>query len=391
MKKASYYQFLKGSYFDSTFDLISNWPSTSLTRLSIVQDPLPQPQEGTHKPFAQPIVFFSLTPLTRLSLSPATEKVTHIRLRVPSRHLVRFIAPQSLDILEYRYPFPNATFMDLSTSSIQSFDDLELLLNFVGGGRLRHLILDNTGLCGGSARDWERLGRTCALAGVKHSREHEKALKFWTQDGTMSANQNGINPGPPGNAQDRPSRRGRRGLATATISLRDRPTPPIVSTHLPPQHPVTPHKPTKIRICPSPPRLLTLCISLPLSPGDNSAEDIKTLEGNALSDFARGWSDGIRQLRSIWTRLKQSQSNGVRVFRFDVEGKNRSREDITLLDGLVQIYGSNNDEFWEELDTLELPVLCFSGPREYSVGNEWPGHPNKCGHRISDDVWGDYL
>lgn len=388
MKTASYYQFLKGSYFDSTLDLISTWPSnSSLSRFSIIVDPLPQRQKGADATFAQPIVFFSLTPLTRISISPATRNVTHVRLRVPSRHLVRFIASRPRS----RNPFPNATLLDLSTSWIRSFDELELLLNFVGGGDLQHLILDHTGLCDGGARNWEMLGRTCALAGVKHSREHEKALRSRAQDDTMVAsdNQGGTHLGPPEHAQHRPARRGRRGLATATISLRDHPTTLIAST-LPSPSPA-PHKPTKIRIRPSPPRLLSLCVSLPLPAGENNAEEIRSHETDALTDFARGWSEGIRQLRSIWTRLRQSQLNGVKVFRFDIEGKNESSGD-NILHGLVEMCGLKDDKLWEELDTLQPPVLCFSGTRgEHFVGNEWPGHPNNCGHRISSDVWGDNL
>ncbi|KAF8495086.1 hypothetical protein JB92DRAFT_2796477 [Gautieria morchelliformis] len=391
---ATYYQFLKGSYFDTILDLISSWSSdSSLTRLSIVQDPLPRLPEGTHNTFAQPIVFFSLHSLMDVSLAPATQKVTHVRIRVPSRQIVPFLGWRLPDKLSY--PFPNANFLDISTSSVRDIKELEPLLNLVGSGRLRHLLLDNTGICDGSAGDWELLGRTCVLAGVKPSRDREKDLKSWMQTNAVAGNDNqdDIDNRLPGNAQDRPSRRGRKGLATATISLRDRDSAPspIASASIPPPHAYSPQKPTKIRIRPSPPRLLSLCVKLSLPSGQHSAEIVRTHEANALSDFSRGWSEGLEQLRSIWNRLRQSQSNGIKVFLFDIDGQNAVQGTNDLFHGLVEMSGSNN-ELWDELDTLEPPVLCFSGPRgeDYS-GNEWSGHPDGCGHRISEDIWNDSL
>lgn len=395
VKTATYYQFLKGSYFDAIFDLIAGWPSSSsLTRLSIIQDPLPPPPAG-RSAFAQPIVFFSLTPLTTLSLSPATQNITHLRLRIPSRQPVRFIiSSKPEDLHTGKYPFPNTTVLDISTCALRNYSDLESLLNFVGGGHLRHLLLDHTGLCDGVARNWEMLGRTCALAGVKRSRDYEKTLKTLRHAITADTdNLEGTEERLANIAQDRRVRPGRRGMATATISLRgERPIVPAASTSLP--HPGSSEKAAKIRICPSPPRLLSLCISLPGQ--QHVAEEVRIREASARTDFIRGWSEGVGQLRSIWTRLRQSQSKGVKVCRFHVGGQNEGSEDIPMHTGLVEMRGSHNDKLWEELDTLQPPVLCFAGPRgegflDGHLEDDWSGHPNGCGHRISWDVWNDNL
>lgn len=374
--------------------MISSWPSSSsLTRLSIIQDPFPRSSlEAYSTTFAQPIVFFSLNPLIKLSLSPASQKITHIRLRVPSRQLAPYIASTPVDI--HRCPFPNVTLLDMSTSSVHTFNELESLLNFAGGGQLQHLMLDGTDhtALNGITRDWEMLGRTCALAGVKHSRNVEKNLKSWRQAEATAGNDNQDHTDDrlPGNAQDRRPRPGRRGMATATISLRDRPTVSANSTPLPTPLPGSSHKATKIRVCPSPPHLLSLCMSLPSSLEQH--DDIGNQEIHARANFARGWSEGVGQLRSIWTRLQQSQSNGVKILRFDVGGKNELSNRNRIHTGLIEVNGPHDDNWWEELDTIEPPILCFSGSRgEGYVGNDWSGHPKGCGHQISWDIWSDNL
>ncbi|KAF8580813.1 hypothetical protein K439DRAFT_1355890 [Ramaria rubella] len=397
VQTATYYQFLKGSYFDPTLELISMWPSTcSLSRVSIIQDPLPPPPSGTQiKAFAQPIVFFSLTPLTTLSISPATQKVTHVRLRIPSRQLVRFIAPASPPG-KVQYPFPNAALLDLSTSYIRETSDVEALLNYVGGGRLRHLILDNTGLCDNG--EWEVLGKACALAGVKHSREREKALKAWAQTEAMTNNnQDELDGSAPGHVDGRRPRRGRRGLATATISLRDRPidTTPTIPMFLPASE--SSRQATKIRIMPPPPRLQSLCTNLPRLLGQPiGQENIGAQVAEARASFENGWSKGLSQLQSMWTRLRQSRTNGVRVFRLDVDGQNELDEDVGKFAGLVEMEEPGRDKAWEGFDaTIQPPVLCFSGARgedwEVSLENNWTTHPEGCGHRISWEVWDDNL
>ena len=395
MQEATYYRFLKGSYFDSTLESISRWPAnSSFTRLSIIQDPLP-PLPGNTKSFAQPIVFFSSRPLTILSLSPSTQLVTHIRLRVPSRQLSIFIA--TLRPPGSATHFPSLTYLDLSTSSINGSGELEGVINRVGDGRLKHIVLDNTGLCKGNDGEWGQLGRTCALAGVKRMREREKALKAWTEaeaeaqkHSQVNANVNG-----PAIAQERRPRRGRRGLSTATISLRDFPAqgPSGFPIALDTQQTARPSSAAKIRVIPPPPCLLSLSTSLSTIDHPLSAELVAPHEARARSDFAKGWFEGANQLRDIWERLRQSQSNGVRVVRFCPEHNIEAADDTGMAAGLVDMGKSGIDQYWDELRDIRPPVLCFAGPRgeDWTGADEWPGHPDGCGHRIAWAVWQDNL
>ncbi|KAF8510004.1 hypothetical protein BU17DRAFT_77768 [Hysterangium stoloniferum] len=390
VQTATYYQFLKGSYFDSMLAVLSDWPEGSLSHLSIIQDPL-RPLEGKDvKKFAQPIVFFSLDPLTTLSKCPAMHGVTHVRIRVPFRQLARYVASSSPSG-KVEYPFPRAEMLDLSTSVLRDLADLEAVLNNLGRGSLQHLLLDNTGLCDGSSGEWEALGRTCALAGVKRAREREKLLKAWSEPPRPDGD--GANGAIPPHVQGVRPRRGRRGLASATISLRERPDGALPNPPGPPAgQGVSMLKAAKIRIVPSPPQLKSLCATMPRPLGP-APEDQSQHEADARFEFAKGWMEGFGQIRSIWTRLQQSQSNGVRVFRFGRNNEEISEEEGVLA-GLIEVALPRQDSFWDELVSVETPVLCFAGAREEElIGSvyDWTNHVEGCGHRIAWDAWEDNL
>ncbi|KIO17342.1 hypothetical protein M407DRAFT_32977 [Tulasnella calospora MUT 4182] len=141
-RQATYYQFLAGAYFDSFLDALSSWPEIpSLTTILIIQDPLPLFDPAEDAPahalrpsmsFAQPIVFFSLDPITTLAKSPIALHVKHLRFRVPLRTIWNKICEPNA--------FPSVEILDLSTSPVHPEQAAIALLN--GFPRLRHLIVD---------------------------------------------------------------------------------------------------------------------------------------------------------------------------------------------------------------------------------------------------------
>ncbi|KAF9511017.1 hypothetical protein BS47DRAFT_1280055, partial [Hydnum rufescens UP504] len=312
VEKATYYQFLKGSYSDSMIELLAGWPGiATLKRISIVQDPLPSGAFAPQTSFAQPIVFHSLTVLRVLSLSPLARGVTHLRLRVPARPVIsQLISPGS---------FPALYALDLSTSSLADAD--QTLPQLVASlPSLRHLILDG---CSLNREGWRELGRSCALAGLPKARAREKALSEWiTANKAMSSptpNDGDALPEllPPQNvAVARRPRRGRRGLAQSTVSLRShspprRATPILSSSSTSAAAAALLPSAAKIRILPPVPRLVTL--STTLSPVPNALKRADWTE-----EFESGWASGMDTIRAVWARLRASGRTGtVRVMCFD--------------------------------------------------------------------------
>ena len=115
----------------------------------------------------------------------------------------------------------------MSTSSVVA-RDLEGLL-----GRMPHiqiLVLDGCPIvsqrtdvqldAGEPFQQWMELGRTLALVGKRRATEREKKLKAWVENYYVTVNEEpdpALQKGKSGKAK-----RGRKGLATATISLRAR-------------------------------------------------------------------------------------------------------------------------------------------------------------------------
>ncbi|KZT74964.1 hypothetical protein DAEQUDRAFT_753628 [Daedalea quercina L-15889] len=399
VQQATYYQFHKGAYFDTTLLAFSRWPAAELPTLSIVQDPL-DPSIAPTK-FAQPLVFFRLDPLSTLARSPLFEDVRHFRLRVPARQAARFL-----------YALPNALprveLLDMSTCNVLESDVEGMLGRF---GRLRALVLDGcyivsqravTDEPGSEAAlgHWAALGKMMALAGVKYAREREKRLKLWIEAvrARAAAVQAGEDAAPQREPAPRRPRRGRRGLATATISLRDSLPGETVALPRLPSGPTTgvPPLTQRIRILPSLPALRSLATTPPASIGPDKHDAIR-------AEFVRGWGEGIAQLCATRARLRTSWGNGARIVRFDPE-YDADEEDGDGEDGLAGLIdvederafvvktkateGSSQDEAEAEAlgtDDGTCPALCLAGPGRKE------GHIEGCGHQLGWDVWHDEL
>ncbi|TFK56795.1 hypothetical protein OE88DRAFT_1650263 [Heliocybe sulcata] len=371
VQKATYYQFMKGAYFDSMLDALSTWPSSSLPALSIIQDPLDPNIPKLHH-FAQPLVFFRLDPFTGLVRSPFLRALTHFRLRVPSRQVAQYVyaKPGALSSVEV---------VDLSTCNVGE-RDVDLILGRFS--RLKHLVLDNCSILRGEFIEvaWKDLGKECALAGVRRAREREKKLKTWLEMNYIPP-QDGEDGDVPTQAVRVPglgharAKKGRKGLATATISLREREesaagpsngTIRIASAEVKARIP-------KIRILPRTPTLRSL------------ATTVRHDDRDAIirAEFERGWSEGVAQLSATAARLRASYVNNVvRVVKF-AEDADR----VMIEEGMEGLEDAELEDF--ELDAVGLdkrcPVLCLAGPGR----NE--GHAGGCGHQIGWDIWRDEL
>ncbi|KAI0931277.1 hypothetical protein AcW1_001275 [Taiwanofungus camphoratus] len=390
VQRATYYQFLKGAYFDSTLLALSRWPAANLSTLSIVQDPLDPTIAPTQ--FAQPLVFFRLDPLSTLAQSPLVEQLFHFRMRIPARQAARYLyaLPRTL---------PSIELLDLSTCNVHDADIEGILGRF---GRLRSLVLDGCSVVsqrvdaqaqGADALgQWAALGKMMALAGAKYAREREKQLKAWQEAASARA---------AALANDqlvvqeerapRRSRRGRRGLATATISLRQ--SPPRDSKPLPGRPPTRgpPSSVQKIRVLARVPSLRSVATTAPPSVGSDKHEAIR-------ADFERGWAEGIAQLSAIRARLKTSWGNGVRVVMFD-EQYVPDEDDDDGDNGLAGLKDVDNERAFliqvadrdegegskDGVDDGKCPLLCLAGPGPKD------GHMAGCGHQLGWQVWRDEL
>ncbi|KAL1738489.1 hypothetical protein HDZ31DRAFT_17953, partial [Schizophyllum fasciatum] len=218
VQRANYYQFLKGAYFDSALLQLSRWTPGHLPSLSIVQDPL-DPDVQRKQKFAQPLVFFRLDPyLSALAQCDYLSTVSSFRLRIPGRQVARSLASSSRAL-------PSLEFLDLTTCNVMESDVHLILTRF---SRLRHLVLDACAIVRPEMHesDWFNFGKQCATIGVHRARQREKLLKAWLEEQVAIEERvyekYGL-AGPPSTSKAPPkARRGRRGLATATISLREK-------------------------------------------------------------------------------------------------------------------------------------------------------------------------
>ncbi|KAH9950988.1 hypothetical protein B0H21DRAFT_720822 [Amylocystis lapponica] len=387
---ATYYQFLKGAYFDSTLTAFSRWPSMPLLALSIVQDPL----EASIAPikFAQPLVFFRLDPLSTLAQAPLLTCLRHLRLRIPSRQAARFLYTIS-------HALPHLELLDMSTCNVLEADVEGLLGRFE---RLRALVLDDCpivsqrieGPDGEPPSQWAALGKTMALAGVKHAKEREKKLKAW-REAQIAALEAAQGPPPEQEPAPRRPRPGRRGLATATISLRSSPPhdipPPVtrvkVEPHRNAKKRIVPPQTQKIRILPSLPHIVSIATTTTLSIAPERHEGIR-------AEFERGWAEGIAQLSAIRRRLKSSWGNGVRIVSFENASASEDEEDglsglrdvkdetAFILGPVASASGSTE---MPRVDLGKCPVLCLAGHGRND------NHAEGCGHQVGWQVWGDEL
>ena len=378
---------VQGAYFDSTLLALSRWPPQTLPTLSVVQDPL-NPSLTPMK-FAQPLAFLGLDALATLAVSSVCYDLKHFRFRVPGRQVCQHL---------YSRPssFPNLEHLDLSTSNV-SPRDLEGLLGRLSG--IRVLVLDGCPIvsqrtdvqidAGEPFLQWMELGQTLALAGMRRATEREKKLKIWLED--YYANTPDEDAAQPAALVKKP-RKGRKGLATATFSLRA-PSPEgkaredvtIPLDRIPPRG-------QKVRVLPSLPALCSLATSFPgkLTP---------TAYVAVTTEFERGWGAGIARLASIRLRLQTSYRNGVvRVVRFADKGtpewEEEDRHGEQGLAGLVDVREENTFVLNAVADREDersarrgdaCPALCLAGPGRDSE------HVENCGHRMGWDIFKDEI
>ncbi|KAG6874255.1 hypothetical protein C0992_007955, partial [Termitomyces sp. T32_za158] len=409
VNKATYYQFHKGSYFDSTLVALAAWP-TPPAHLSIVQD-TPAPSR-----FAQPIVFFRLD--TSLSLLIHTSiSLTTLRIHIPARPITRALTSTHAHA---HSRVPPLVFLDASTCSISEPDVEALVMRYP----LRHLVLDCVGLPKGpaDAEWWAALGRRIVLAGVKKARERERGVRVMCEEeyrvrvrcaagggaGAGAGEDEGARARAEGErTNERRVKRGRRGLASATITLRGArsPSPPSsLPTHTPPPPPSSPPTPPtlppKIHILPPLPTLQTLCLSLSPAPGHTTNAAAK----EAKAAFARGWREGMRVLWDARARVGASfarvrgrvsgsvsqkgargGSGGERFLVFregkgegEGEGVYEGLRDVCLDEEGIFVRGELEDE---DKEGTPVPVLCLAGP---DLGVD--GHEPGCGHFVGREA-----
>lgn len=392
----------QGSYFDSTLIALSAWPpAQGLATLSIVQDRFTPEADTTHR-FAQPIVFFRLDlSISALIHSPAAyTSLTSLRLRIPARDIVRPLTvaytntnPNTPPETQAPPRPPHIAVLDVSTSNVTENDIERLLVQF---GSLEHLILDGcTGLLRGASAQalgedldwWTALGRLCALAGVKKARDREKELQAW-----YAARAPAMLEGPSASEPRRP-RRGRRGLATATISLRGSSSPPRAAPPVPAGSSTgTRSVPPKTHIVPPLPTLRTLAL-FPAPTATTPTAVPPDARMRIRAAFERGWSDGLRVLWEKRARM------GATFVRGPVEGLRRARflqfregqaQDAGF-EGLEDVGPETQDVFFrggggETAEQGSAPVLCLAGS-----GDEADGHASGCGHGVARNIWKDRL
>ena len=349
--------------------------------LSIVQDPLDATLAAAahlRQAFAQPIVFFRLDVYLSILLHSRTlaRSLNAFRLRIPMRAVARPLCMtpppvqpgedhsnleqyfQNLNLEECdmsRAP-PLLKYLDLSTCSILEGEVDTILIKY---HVLEHLVLDGCSVLRGELREgeWAGLGKRCALIGVRRAKEKEKQVKTWLE--AHMSNTASAETSAPAVLTQRP-RRGRRGLASATISLRERTArtygPPIVASGG--MRTTGP----KIRIVPPLPTLRSL--STTLSPPVRAEK-----QAAIRSEFEAGWAEGVAQLGVTRARVWASAGSGVRVLQFSnaVSGGEEG------LDGLEEVAS-------EGTERLEAPVLCL-------VGAGVEGHTDKCGHEMGRQIW----
>ena len=342
---------------------LAAWPSSALRHFSIVQDVPPTLDHS----FAQPIVFFSLEPLTPLSCSKTLLNVQYFRLRIPSRQVVSFLTTPLLSL-------HNVILLDLSTTNVTN-DGLAAIL--VRLTRLEHLVLDDCGLVGRAVEisgEFAALGMLCASSMLKRARQREKEIKEFVEAKRLR-----VVPEPQTGpaefmiVETGKKRKGRKGVATAAFSLRSKPehktkfsVPTNSGNDLAPALASL----TRVRILPSLPCLKSLCTTTFTVPTPVVASEWH-------HGFARGWREGLKMVTATRKRLFTSRANGIiRLFKFDSFTDSEVEEP---LQGLSEVHLEDPD-FGSELADSEPPALCFVGSRAES------DHTETCGHLSSWEI-----
>lgn len=356
---------MAGAYYDTMLNQLAKWPKGSLETLSIVQDPIPRVIGNSSMAFAQPIVFFSLQPITTLAISPFAKTVTSLRFRVPART----VWPQ----LCFPLAFPRLEFLDLSTSFVNSDEAVTTILRTFP--RLRHLVIDSSGICGsGLDRDgWKGLGRKMAMAGINKARDTDRQIRSLRgtepcrvkvmgkhghdADAHLASTSKLSKEDTTDDASDSDENRSLASSSTKTVMT-------LVTAGF--------------RILAPPPRLRTLSASsFPRSELQSTEEE----QERWILEFESGWYEGIQRLQGHWHQTRAFAANtGKTLLRIDLDAKPTTNPTA----GLIYDDGSS--------DTLESgwddpPVLCFgceTDPTQLAIRERsvLSLHRDGCGHRV---------
>lgn len=249
---------------------------------------------------------------------------------------------------------------------------------------LKHIVMDGCAVLRAELRqgEWGALGKRCALVGVKRARDREKELRAWLEEKWVAESYEtlGGDVGPaqmidvPARTEARRQRPGRRGLAMATISLRDRPFGDMNQAPYLSRDPSVP-KPSipKTRILPFVPRLETLAAT-------TTVEIEPTRHSAIRAEFEAGWAEGIAQLAVTRARVRTSSRNGVRLLRFSEDSRNQNNSTHGM-EGLGDVDANDDESFTVTNNTT--PILCLAGPKR----NEH--HVVGCGHSIAWGIWSE--
>ncbi|KAJ8084784.1 hypothetical protein PM082_003561 [Marasmius tenuissimus] len=453
VEKATYHKFLEGSYFDSTLYALSRWPRSSLPTLSIAQDPFEEQDTKTgtitrrnELGFAQPIVFFQVDPALPILLRSPTirSSLISLRFRLPSRNTTRsFTHPpppnppsfgpsrrddsdseEEAERIRQMYTHETANLsaapylklLDISTSSIPASSIPTILAKYPS---IEHLTLDKSSLLPGELAvrndggEWAALAKSFALAGAVKAQERQKKVDQWLE--RLREHESGqVDTGAASTnvrTREKKARKGRKGLATATISLRkedNAPAPPPIDlkkgrlgTPRGPggTTPVPISSSKRIRILPSLPTLRSFSTDM-VPPSfhpaahDTAARDalIQTIQ----LKWEEGWAEGISQLVRRRQLMRTSWRNGiVRTVRFaqvDELKLGRGTDDDEAFgdteegfDGLVDVQQA--EDFDVDLSGQSVcgkaPVLCLAG----NDAAESSLHSDGCGHSAAREVW----
>ncbi|TRM61558.1 hypothetical protein BD626DRAFT_631670 [Schizophyllum amplum] len=370
VQKANYYQFLKGAYFDSALLQLSKWAPGELPSLSIVQDPL-DPSVQRQQKFAQPLVFFRLDPyLSALAKSDYLSTVSSFRLRIPSRQVARSLVSSSRSL-------PSLELLDLTTCNVSESDTQAIIARF---WRLRHLVLDACAIVRAEMHeaDWFAFGKECATVGTHRARQREKTLKAWLEEQVAREEHVFSKPGfeLQQSAPKRKGKRGRRGLATATLSLRDKEEKVVPAGFQLPKElrSLVP----KVRILPALPQLLSIATS------SSTGHEIPPAKQQTFAaQFQLGWNEGVAQIEAVRVRMKRSSTLGYRILRHNFE-EQEDLEEHEVDEGFNGLEDADEADF--SLDrNMPTPVVCLAGKAPLEK------HPPGCGHFVEQDVWKDPL
>ncbi|KIO24614.1 hypothetical protein M407DRAFT_212400, partial [Tulasnella calospora MUT 4182] len=316
----------------------------------------------------QPIVFFSLDPITTLAKSPIALHVKHLRFRVPLRTIWNKICEPNA--------FPSVEILDLSTSPVHPEQAAIALLN--GFPRLRHLIVDGSGFGGSGSEqsEWRTLGRAMAMAGVRKAREKERELK--NLDATKIHRLLETARRRDTSAESSNEVPGESSLEDPSMKAQTPQTDPTSSTL----------KLAKFRILPAYPRLLSISSALTLNEGHEGGPPDLALYAK---DFHSGWLDGIARLREHRERaMAFGRSASVRVLRFDTDSSHRHCEAYGA-EELVDVEDHGVSDL--SIDRSHAPpLLCFGcerDPSQQGLSHALVTVPHElgCGHAVGRERW----